>query len=326
MRKYIIFVLLVVAVPVLAQYHGHDDVVNNIYSKRNPIDSYVYLEKQADSIAYVYMKENTNNRWWLMDIRRHRQPANRWDTWHINLLYYTDDKFHPLDSDSPSWTVATLSGAWENAIAIKDVDWLGSYGHYNQEQDTSSWYADGKRLTWWTASDDTVWCAESIQLTQTVAGLRPDTKAEICEIGQEYLFEKNNLFLTQRVLWESSDSLSTAYFAMCPVKRNVGISYFAKFVSDADIYDVSNSGHSFPNEKRTGLVTWNQNNDLSIRMELVGEPLNQLDSWNNCGSSFSFVSNSADPAYNKFYIAWVSATTYVASGDVWWSKVKYSFY
>lgn len=274
----------------------------------------VYCVYQDENTYQMVFKPTPTSEWMNITFGRDVDAETSKDTWRILLLSKCRIEIpvsHP--NRNLHATAYSLTGAWEYAFYINGA-WCGTTHGY--ETNTSLDIKIDDEVP--SLPVGTAIGGDSIVITTTSNLFYHVTGLKIAEITNVYTFTVNGVELETSIKWTDPVLISTMYWPMFPVKRNVDKSSLGLLDGETEYQDMSVAGFTELHKDVAGGVTWNNSNGFRARVEVLN-PSEALNDYLNNGSAKTYFSNSSNPAYNKLYFTRIFGTGVTPETDEIWN-------
>ena len=231
------------------------------------------------------------------------------NTWRIDSLYACDENFSERFK-------ATTSGEWECAVRLDGrSDFSGGVAHGDEMTTDIVFILNGQPYTAEEISAlDQTWF-EELRIVETSTLYDPlDDVTAIATHTKEYIFNKENLTLTQHVKWLITDNLSTCYLAMLtPAKTCTDM-----FYCDTELTPVASLSAYGNHDNVKRAIQYDTEAGFLCSMEILEYPSGYP------GSDIFSLRDNSGGDYNKMYFN-VCTGGRITAGTDWKSKTVYYF-
>ena len=225
------------------------------------------------------------------------QNANLWRLYQLYLFERKDDDFKPV-YDFPIVNI----GEWEWAVKIKDTpDFHGGFHGYEGLVDTS-----------FSAEEDFFLFEQNSKIY-----LQGTKDEEIAHHYKKYIFSKDGLTLSQKVVWTKAMPIERSFMTMLPIRRKEGdFSITDTAIYKGKSYDISEAEHSTP------ISFFETGGKLDDEITILGSSSGVSATVSVDFDNTFFVAN--PDRYNKLYVC-NARNTHTKVGEEWKSNTTYSF-
>lgn len=288
-----------------------------------------HVERASESVSGIagshfklFIYKNIGNGYFIRYKLTHaKHTGKNMDVWTIHtaqLCRKNDDVYITVSE------VVNI-GEWEAALKIKDaVDFMGGIAHGDEINTESTLFVDGISTRFGDETstiDYSSFECEEIKLLVKSKFYHPDNGTYVADHVKHYTFGEDGITISQKVIWQSTLTLSQSYLSMLPIKRTIGDSDGSGQVTDRvydnkdyEIVDCSVKGF-------TGVVTQRGRSGVS-RYDIYGTTsgisasLEVTKSEPNLQGAGSFAQETSDQ-YNKIYFDFCGPDYTTTVGETW---------